>query len=282
MNKINNLIFLLSLPIFISCASLPSVSSDIDNITPQWQSFADGIGFFHGKTASPKIEFWALRIDLSQEDLHIVVRGGADGSKQTLNTKVTSFVSDNNLLAGINAVPFDIVSSREGLPVKNMGIVISDGITITSANQRYDALVFYTDGSAAIVSQSLIESTGNIKNAVGGFHKILADGQLTQRTLNTEARHPRSAAGISPDGKYLYLLVIDGRRLGSIGATERETALLLRSLGSEDGINFDGGGSSVLALRYPDGRVRAVNTPIHSGIPGRQRAVAGCIGIRAD
>ena len=279
-------IFLLFLPIFISCASLSPVSSekvtsfsDIKHIVPQWQSFADGVGFFYGKIASPKIEFWALKIDLSEQNLHIAVRGGAADSQQTLNTKVTSFVRDNNLLAGINAVPFDIISSREGLPVQNMGIVISDGIIIAPVNPRYDALVFYTDGTASIVSQSLIGSTENIKNAIGGFHKILDDGQLTQRTQNTEARHPRSAAGISPNGRFLYLLVIDGRRLGSIGATERETALLLRALGSEDGINFDGGGSSALALRYPDGRVRAVNTPIHSGIPGRERAVAGCLGV---
>jgi len=78
----------------------------------------------------------------------------------------------------------------------------------------------------------------------------------------------------------LYLLVIDGRRSGSIGGTELDTAILLQSLGSWDGINFDGGGSSALVIRYPDNKIRAVNTPIHSGIPGRERAVAGCIGIQ--
>jgi len=249
----------------------------IEHVVPQWHSFADGIGFFHGKITSPKIEFWALRIDLSEQSLNIVVRGGAGDGRQTLNTKVTSFVRDNNLLAGINAVPFDIVSPQEGLPVQNMGIVISDGVVIAPVNRRYDALVFYTDGTVSIISQSEIESTENIKNAVGGFHKILAAGLPTQRTLNNEIRHPRSAAGISAN--YLYLLVIDGRRPGSIGATEQETAFILRSFGCEDGINFDGGGSSVLALRYPSGKVRAVNTPIHNGVPWRERAVAGCLGV---
>jgi exopolysaccharide biosynthesis protein len=77
-------------------------------------------------------------------------------------------------------------------------------------------------------------------------------------------------------------VVIDGRRPGSVGATEVETALLLRALGSADGINFDGGGSSAMALRYPDGKVRTVNTPVHGGVAGSERAVAGCLGIMSN
>ncbi|MDR2597860.1 MAG: phosphodiester glycosidase family protein, partial [Treponema sp.] len=165
------------------------------------------------------------------------------------------------------------------LPIKNIGLVISGGKVISSANRQYDALVFYKDGKAAIVKQSALQSTENIENAVGGFYKILAGGELAERTQGREERHPRSAAGISANGKYLYLLVVDGRRTASIGSTEGETAVILRSLGSWEGINFDGGGSTALALRYEDGRVRTANTPIHGGIPNQERAVAGCLGV---
>jgi exopolysaccharide biosynthesis protein len=82
-------------------------------------------------------------------------------------------------------------------------------------------------------------------------------------------------------GRVLYLLVIDGRRLGSIGATERETGLLLRVLGAEDGILMDGGGSSALALDFGgSGKILPVNKPVHGGIIGRERAVATCVGVR--
>jgi len=135
------------------------------------------------------------------------------------------------------------------------------------------------DGHAAIEAQSGIKDFDSIENAVGGFYRILYSGELVPRVLNLSDRHPRSAAGISPDGKFLYLLVIDGRQIKSAGCTEAETALLLRALGSAEAINFDGGGSSALALLYPDGKVRVVNTPIHKLIPGRERAVAGCLGI---
>jgi hypothetical protein len=284
--------FLSTLLIFISCATVspsgqerasPVIFSAIEEVKPEWQPIVDGIFFFHGKISNSdnQIEFWALNIDLSSPNTQIVVRDGItdENPDVTRSTKVSSFVRDNNLIAGINAVPFDIITPREGQPVKNMGLVISDGKLISSANPYYDAIVFYKNGEAAIVAQSAIKSIENIKNAVGGFHRILADGEPAQRTQNREDRHPRSAAGISANGNVLYLLVIDGRRSSSIGGTEKETALLLHALGSWNGINFDGGGSSALVMRYPDGSFKAVNTPVHSGIPGRERPVAGCLGV---
>jgi hypothetical protein len=258
----------------VSFAAVETITEPI--IESAWQPFADGIELLHGKIANPHLEFWALKIDLSEPGIGIVVRAGA--GENSLSTKVTSFVRDNNLIAGINAVPFDIVHSSEGRPVKNVGIVISDGELLSPANRAYDAIVFYRDGKAAIVKQSEIgENTAGIENAAGGFHQILAAGVTTERTQNREQRHPRSSAGVSANGSMLYLLVIDGRRAGSEGATEEETALILRALGSHDGINLDGGGSTALALRYGNA-VTTANTPVN-GLAGRERPVAGCIGV---
>ena len=260
----------------------PVSSTTVETLVPQWQpvdNTSGALAYAAGKIASPKIEFRALRIDLVAPDLRIVVRDGAFGDDSTLSTRVSSFVRDNGLLAGINALPFRPVSGREGEVRTNIGIVVSEGKMLSPPHSGYASLVFYTDGSVSIVNQSEIRSVENIENAVGGFHQVLKAGGLTGRVLNREDRHPRSAAGISSDGQYLYLLVIDGRRIGSIGCTEAETALLLRALGSWDGINLDGGGSSSLALRYPDNKIRVVNTPIHGDIPGRERAVAGCLGV---
>jgi len=277
-----------SLQILLSCATVspvnlaherPEAFSSIEVLQPNWQVFAESIGYFHGKIASPKLEFWAVRIDLRAAGTRIVVSGGSVYDEETFSEKVSSFVRDNDLAAGINAVPFNIASAVENRSIKNIGIVISGGRLLSAPVAQYDALVFYDDGRAAIVNQAAINSADGIKNAIGGFHQILTLGQTAQRTLENEARHPRSAAGLSADNRYLYLLVVDGRRAGSIGSTERETALVLRALGAWDGINFDGGGSSALALRYSDGRVRPVNTPIHGGVQGLERAVAGCIGV---
>jgi hypothetical protein len=281
----NRLYYPLILLIFISCTSIspvyaePASFSSIESLEPQWHVLANGINYFHGRIMSPVLEFWALQINLRAPNVRIVASPGAVSNGRILSARVSSFVRDNNLVAGINALPFDIASSREGQPIRNMGIVVSGGELIAPVNPRYDALVIYRNGTAAIVNQSSIRSIENIENAVGGFFQVLINGTQAARTLANEARHPRSAAGVSANGVYLYLLVIDGRRSSSIGSTEEETAMLLRALGSWNGINFDGGGSTALAMRFPDNRIRVLNIPVHGGIPGQERAVAGSIGV---
>ena len=194
---------------------------------------------------------------------------------------------DYGCIAGINTIPFDPVSAKEGEKRTCAGVVISGGSLISPPAGQYDALVIYgaqhaADRRAAIISQADIVNPDEIAYALGGFFTILEQGKLPRRLLSNNGdlpRHPRSAAGISADGKILYLLVIDGRRPGSLGATEAETGLILKCLGADWGLNFDGGGSSAMALRFSNGKVKTVNKPIHGGIPGRERAVAACLGF---
>jgi exopolysaccharide biosynthesis protein len=199
---------------------------------------------------------------------------------------VSSFVRDNGLVAGINALPFEPSSAKEGEPRTNVGIVVADGVLIAPPNPRYYALVWYAESGPFIVPQTDIDDTAVIQNAVGGFHQILKEGELTLRAQSSKPRYARSAVGLSGDraggAEFLYLLAIDGSRSGSVGATEAETAIILRALGARDGLNLDGGGSSALALRGADGAVRLVNTPVHGGVIGQERAVAGCLGIGLD
>ncbi|WP_245534838.1 phosphodiester glycosidase family protein [Treponema primitia] len=195
-------------------------------------------------------------------------------------TTVSSFVREYGCIAGINTGPFSPVSANVEEERTIIGISINNGILSAPAVPGYDALVLYTTGEAAIVSQATLtdpESLTDIRSAVGGFSEVLRDGAVTKKTLARNGpRHPRSAAGISADAKVLYLLAIDGRQLRSIGATEEEIALILKQLGAAQGLNFDGGGSTALALRYSDGKVRTANNPIH----GKEREVATCLGIR--
>jgi exopolysaccharide biosynthesis protein len=279
------LIVLCSL-LILSCTTFSHVERPVaspEQVSPQWTSLqAHGLFYFAGKVSRPRIEFHALRVDLTASNLRIVVSPGGSYGGKTVSIKVSSFVRDNGLLAGINALPFDTVSGIEGEPRINVGLVIADGVMLSPPHKSFDALVFYKDGRAAIMAQSEISDIENVENAVGGFYRILEHGELAPRVLSLKERHPRSAAGISSDNRFLYLIVIDGRQIKSIGGTEAETALLLRALGASEGINFDGGGSSAMALRGPGGKVRVVNTPIHDQIPGRERAVAGCLGIMSN
>lgn len=84
---------------------------------------------------------------------------------------------------------------------------------------------------------------------ISGNPKIVGNGQV----LNTEgergdasARHPRSAVGVSADGKTAYFLVVDGRSTLSAGARTSVVGELIRRAGAAEAINVDGGGSSIL------------------------------------
>ncbi|MDR1351849.1 MAG: phosphodiester glycosidase family protein [Treponema sp.] len=309
----------------------PLVFPDIPAIQPLWRplySTGAGLSVFAGRTQKPRLEFWAVRVTLDPPEKSPRPRillgagdkigdNGEDGGDSkdgglrfgfVSSTRVSSFVRDNGLLAGINTVPFDPSSAREGEERRVDGLGIAGGRLIALPIPRYDALVFYRDGGAAIVNQGEFAESGNfaggkadsfadgfadrmgreVLHATGGFHRILRDGELTIRALRPRGpRYARSAVGLSAGGQTLYLLVINGGRIGRRGATEAETALILKQLGAQDALNLDGGGSSALALRFPGGAadgaagecVAVLNTPVHSGFPGRERAVALCLGI---
>jgi hypothetical protein len=285
----------LVISLLLSCASLspltappadfPLRAAAPETLIPRWETFAPGIGYMEGRIRKPRLQLWALKVDLNDPNLEFVVNDGGEDLGIIPGTTVSGFVRDYNCVAGINANPFDRVGARPGEPLTIAGIAMTEGLLIAPPDSRYDALVLYHDGSAALISQAALDEAAltEINAAVGGFFIVLRDNALAERLLNRNGkapRHPRSAAGLSADGSALYLLAIDGRRPGSIGATEAETALILQRLGAADGLNLDGGGSTALVLRHRDGRIRPVNTPIHGMIPGRERVVAACLGIR--
>jgi hypothetical protein len=61
-------------------------------------------------------------------------------------------------------------------------------------------------------------------------------------------RNPRTMAGVTPGGD-LLLVAVDGRSPGySVGASFKEEAAIMDSLGAEEAVNLDGGGSTTMTL----------------------------------
>jgi hypothetical protein len=288
-----------------SCASSPPVQGaeeqrfpSLETIAPVWRPLVQAdspatesaVVYFAARVQKPRLRIRAVRVDLSDPAVRIVVNGARLEPGVIPAVKVSSFVAQYGCLAGINATPFRPASAREGEARTIVGLSVSDGRLISPPQSPYDALVFYADGKAAIIKQAEYNADAGTPfpaiNAAGGFFTVLRGGAVVEAARRRTERHPRSAAGLSPEGGLLYLLVVDGRQFSSIGATEAELAVILSRLGATDGLAFDGGGSSALAVRVPDaggsgaGRVRVVNTPVHNHIPGRERAVGTCLGVR--
>lgn len=113
--------------------------------------------------------------------------------------------------------------------------------------------------------------------AVGGQALLVEDGhQPAYFTQNITGKHARTAAGISKDGKTLFLVAVEKQTDVSVGMTQEELASFLISIGVWRAVNLDGGGSTTLAARHlGDFDVSLVNQPQGTS----QRRVPDAIGI---
>lgn len=97
-------------------------------------------------------------------------------------------------------------------------------------------------------------------SAIGGNYYFLKGG-VVQSLTDTGAvqRHPRTAIAFNDD--YIFFVVCDGRSGVSIGMNMSELGnFCLNTLGADEGINQDGGGSSTL---WVDGQIKNVPSDGH-------------------
>lgn len=112
---------------------------------------------------------------------------------------------------------------------------------------------------------------------VSGFPELVTEGRRHDCSAgpncfpdrpDMDARHPRTAMGLSADKTELILLVANGRKAGQAGLKGIDLAQLMYDLGSHQAFNLDGGGSSELyydeALRMAPAGQRTV--PNHLGV----------------
>ncbi len=115
-----------------------------------------------------------------------------------------------------------------------------------------------------------------IDTAFGGGGLLLLKGQEAPATnIVAAGRQPRTAFGVSQDGKKAILMVVDGRG-ESIGATHAEMAALMRSYGAYEALHLDGGGSSTMVAKTVDDVVPQLkNVPSDKA----QRKVIASVGV---
>ena len=138
-------------------------------------------------------------------------------------------------------------------------------------------------GDTVEISGQLRPDGGDITAAFSGKPVLLHDGaapsDLWRHTgIQSIFAAPRSAAGLTQDGRTLLLVVADGRQSAARGLTLGELAALMRSLGAWNALNLDGGGSSSAVVRDPfSGTTVLANRP--SG--ASQRPVPYVVGVQA-
>jgi hypothetical protein len=118
-----------------------------------------------------------------------------------------------------------------------------------------------------------------VHNAISGDRMIVLKGKVAP-DLNDAELEPRTAIGTNRNGRFLYLIIVDGRQpFYSAGASFTDLAELLIDQGAYMGMSMDGGGSSTLVIEGDDGKAMILNSPIDHYIPGKERPVGNHLGI---
>lgn len=198
---------------------------------------------------------------------------------ETIGVKTSTFLHEHGLQLAINAAPFGPVVEQEGLLLDVAGFQVSQGRPVSGPTKQYPALLMMKDGRVRIQAPPFPEE--GVLNAVGGFDIVLRGGQDVAPKAVVPSVHPRTAVGVSADGRWMWLMVVDGRQFEySLGATLHDLAAWLKALGASEGINLDGGGTSALVVRGGQGQAEVVNRPIHRNIPGNERVSASHLGLK--
>lgn len=162
------------------------------------------------------------------------------------------------------------LGSGANSPIPKDGFVISANGKILA-----DQLANVKVGDEISVNASINDTWRDAQFVMATGPTLVRNGQVSISMSETSAfakdRHPRTAVGVSSDGTKVFLVTIDGRQSGySVGATLRELADYMKSLGAYQAINLDGGGSTEMAARLP-----YLEQPVLVNKPseGRQRAV---------
>ncbi|HUW61449.1 MAG TPA: phosphodiester glycosidase family protein [Candidatus Bathyarchaeia archaeon] len=251
----------------------------ISDFRPDWRPLFRGVDLAAGRLLgeAPQAAY-ALRVDLHEPGVgFLTTPSNADKPLDTDGRTTSRFLEEFKCQAAVNASPFSPVQEGDGAPKDVLGLSVSRGDAYSAPNNVYGALIITKDNRARIAKPPA--DTAGAYNAAGGFGLLLEEGTDTG---SSGERHPRTAAGVSKDGRYLYLLVVDGRQGNySAGATTSETAQWLLRLGAWSGLNLDGGGSTSMVVADEGGKAQLVNRPIHNNIPGLERVNANHLGIYA-
>ncbi len=152
------------------------------------------------------------------------------------------------------------------------GAVASGTIAVLGAGAGAEALAGLRVGDRVDVNyrpDSAVDATV----AITGNLVLLRDGVVVAPDSLSQ---PRTAVGFSADGTRIWLVTVDGRSDTSVGMTYVELANLMKSLGADDALNLDGGGSTTMVAQMPgDDAVSVRNTPSD----GAQRPVPNGLGF---
>jgi hypothetical protein len=267
-----------------------------------WKPLFQGIDLAQGTNAPggtmPNLHVaYVLRVNLTEPGVRLLPSPPIDdavlGAVETEGYTVSDYLAKHRLQVAVNAALFDPEEYYlpAGTRMDIAGFSVSEGRVVSTQESADNAatMVFTEANVASVIPTNWPPvSAAGIFTAVSGSYPILVNhvnlGSLYANDRDFIHRtNPRTVFGITPDGRTLYLVAIDGRQAGySIGANDFESASWLAFLGCSDGVNMDGGGSTTMVIEDSTGVPLRLNRSSAVADSGRERTVGSHFGIYAN
>ena len=173
---------------------------------------------------------------------------------------LVDMAKEHDALVAINGGGFiDIDGQSNGGEPR--GIIIEDGKIIQSSRNRDKGggvIGFTNDNKLFLADVTASEAVSKgVRDAVEFGPFLIVNGKSSFIKGNGGfGIHPRTAIGQRQDGIVLFL-VVDGRRVDSIGAGMKDLTDIMLKYGAYNAANLDGGNSSVMVINN-----KIVNRPI--------------------
>lgn len=239
-----------------------------------------------------------LRVDLTNPILEVVAMPSQDpdgeGPAEATLVEPLTLARQHEALAAVNANGYGALNPEKGGVVPNdfplnapsdiCGVVVHRGKVVSPPNaSRQNDLCFWLDDKTR-PGIGVFPADGTVvREACNAFWiDLVESGRILPQPGGD--RHPRTALGIDATGRWLLLVVVDGRQPDvSIGMTAEELAQVMLRQGCSRAFNLDGGGSSVMMITPALSKdLRIVNTPSTTNFLFRSvtRPVPLLIGVR--
>jgi len=229
-----------------------------------------------------------VSVDTKSSGISFLVTPPDSSNDKPLKARTTSqFLDEFNLQLAVNGdafFPWWSHSAADYYPhvgdlITPLGFTASNGNIYWNGENPGDIGIEPTLYISRRNALSFNNRPDKVYSAISGDRMLVEKGEVVP-DLDDEELDPRTALGINRNGRYLYILVVDGRQpLYSQGSTFQELAMLLQQQGAYFAMGLDGGGSSTLVIESPAGSAQVMNSPIDSYIPGRERPVGNHLGI---
>jgi exopolysaccharide biosynthesis protein len=230
-----------------ACASKPPPAEPAG-----WRTLAPGLLYWTGEPG-----LHALRLDLREPRL--ALRLTPDAAK---GQPIDKLPGGQEALAAVNA-------SFYGKGFVARGFTVSNGQAWPNPLEAQNSPLLACDlqQRCALQLAPPYELPPNTHTAVAGTPWLVKAGQARSPQDDAscpdfcQRTHPRTALGLSQDGRYLILLLAEGRREGMPGLSLAATAAQLLRLGAHEALNLDGGGSSSLLIQGQSAMQRPTQEP---------------------